>query len=79
MIPTTRVGDSMQLMGVYAVLAATKTIDGVTYELYIAKLPTDNRGLVRVFDADSGNIVTMKQYPAYAKAVEKYADAILIG
>ena len=79
MIPTTRVGDSMQLMGVYAVLAATKTIDGVTYELYIAKLPTDNRGLVRVFDADSGNIVSMTQYPAYVQAQREYEHAILVG
>ena len=54
----------------------TERMDGVDYEVYIAIDDGDDRGVVRVKDADSGETVSVKVYPTFEQAESEYKDAI---
>jgi hypothetical protein len=71
-----RVGDSQKIVNTDAVVADTKTIDGVRYELYNANSLKDQRGFIRVFDDESAEVVSIKEYPTYSAAEKAYQDAI---
>lgn len=74
--PKHKVGDSVKVMNIDAIVAKTETIDGVTYELYNASKLRDKRGAIRVFDVESGETVTGIAFPTFDQAEAKYLDAV---
>ena len=68
----------IERLGVTAVMQEFQQIDGVDYELYQETEADQPRGLVRVFDADSGNEVMVTAYPKFETAREKYDEGISI-
>ena len=71
-----KIGDAQRVMGIDAILADTKTIDGVEYQLYNANKLKDKRGVVRIFDAESGEVVSTTTYPTFDQAEAKYKDTV---
>lgn len=64
-----KIGDPQRVMGVDSVLADIKvTDDGMRYELYNGQVGKEKRAAVRIIDADSGNVVSIKQYPTFDAA-----------
>ena len=70
------IGDSVKVADIDAVLADQVRIGGVNYELYNSARLKDKRGVVRVFDADSGNTVSINKYATYDKAEAAYKEAV---
>lgn len=66
------VGESRTVMGQKATVAASERIDGIDYELYDA----NGKGIVRVYDADAGEVVSITGYDSISEAKAKYDDAI---
>jgi len=71
-----KIGDAQKVMGIDAIVAKTERIDGIDYELYNANALKDKRGIVRAYDVESGNVISMKEYPTYDQAETAYNDAI---
>ena len=69
-----KIGRTGPIMGVQATLVDAREIDGVRYELYNAE--DVDAGFVRIYDVDSGNVVTMTRYTNYYTARNKWAEAI---
>lgn len=67
------IGDVQRIMGMEAVVADVKCIDGVDYELYAG---INGGGAIRVFDVDSGEVVTMKPFKSFNAASAKFEDTI---
>jgi hypothetical protein len=64
-------GQKQCIMGVKgAVVPHAIRLDGVDYELYRG----GDAGYVRVFDADSGELVGIERYPEFKSALAKYAE-----
>jgi len=70
------VGDESTIMGVESVLANTKTIGSVRYEIFSGRQLRENRAAVRITDEDTGSVVTLKQYPNYDVAEKEYNNII---
>jgi len=73
-----KIGDAKKVMGTNTVVADTQTIDRVRYELYNGEKLKDTRGWVRVYDIDSGNVVSLKQFPTFDQAEKEYNNAIKV-
>jgi hypothetical protein len=65
-------------MGIESELSKKFIIDGVSYELYRATDSDDTRGIIRIFDIDSGEVVTIEQRKTFAAAEEKFDEAISV-
>ncbi len=72
LITPVRVGDAQTIMGTDVVVAKTKTVDGIVYDLFNAGKLKDNRGFIRVSDPESGHVVSVTEYPTYGAAEAKY-------
>jgi len=75
---TNRIGDQVQVVNINTWLQETKKIDGVIYELYDPCSFKDARGIVRVYDEDSGEPVSITTYRTYEEAEAAYNKAITI-
>lgn len=72
-----KVGDAQRIMGIDAVVAKTERIDGIDYELYNANKLKDERGVVRTFDADSGEVINAgTTFPTFDQAETSYNEAV---
>lgn len=71
-----KVGDPANIMGVDSVLHDSWTIGGVRYDIFKPAKEGEARAAVRVTDVDSGNVVTLKQYPTFDAAQADYAKAL---
>lgn len=71
-----KIGDAQRVADIDAIVADVKRIDGVDYELYNGKKLRDKRGIVRIFDSESGKTVGTKVYPTYDKAEAAFKDAV---
>ncbi len=69
-------GEKVRVMGTMTAVVDLRLIDGISYELYSADDIGDDRGYVRVFDVDSGQTVTINEYPSYRSAKSAWAEAI---
>lgn len=68
-----KIGDAATVMGIDVILAKTRTDeDGVRYELFNAAKMSDTRGVLRVTDVDSGNVVSLQSFDDYAQAESKF-------
>ena len=74
--PTKVVGSPQSVNGIDAVVASAQRIDDVDYELYRPVAPSDKRGIIRVADSGTGQLVTLKTYPDFSQAETEYAKAI---
>jgi hypothetical protein len=66
------------LMGIDSELSKKFIIDGVSYELYRATDPDDTRGIIRIFDIDSGEVVTIEQRKTFAAAEKVFDETISV-
>ena len=73
-----KIGDEQKVMGCFSILAKKETIEGVQYELYNGKELKDKFGIVRIFDNDSGEAISIKKYRDYDNAEKKFDKAISI-
>lgn len=71
-----KVGDAVRVVDVDSILAKTETVDGVRHELFNANALRDKRAAVRVVDEDSGNVISLVQYPTYDQAEAEYKDVV---
>lgn len=71
-----KVGDTARIMSVDSVIAKTETIGGVRYDLFNGAKMGESRAAVRVVDQDSGNVVSIKQYPDFDMAEEEFNQTI---
>ena len=71
-------GDTRSVMGVDSTVKETETIDGVSYELWAPNDKSVKSGLVRVYDAESGNMVDVTKFPDFEKAKAKYDEAVKV-
>ena len=69
------IGNTQKIMNVESVLVEIEIVDDIRYELY----RDTNGGTVRVFDIDSGEVVTIVRYQNFLKAKEAYNKAIYKG
>lgn len=74
--PAKKVGQAQAIMGVDAVVADVQRKDGIDYELYKAKDAEDKRGLLRIYDSESGEVVGVKRFPTLEQAQAEYNKAI---
>lgn len=70
------IGDSQTIMGTEAIVAKVERVDGVDYELYNANKLKDSRGFVRIYDSESGNVVSINEYPTYDQAEGEFDKAV---
>lgn len=66
------------LMDVESELIKSSVFDGVSYELYRATDPDDTRSTIRVFDIDSGEVVTIVQHKTFGPAEEAFDETICV-
>jgi hypothetical protein len=66
------------LMGVESKLIKSFVIDGVSHELYQATAPDDTRATIRVFDIDSGEVVTIEQHKTFGPAERDFEEIISV-
>jgi N12 class adenine-specific DNA methylase len=71
-----KIGDAITIMDIDAILADSHDIGGVRYELFNAAKGKDKRGIVRITDIETGNVVTLKSYEEYDKAEKELKDAV---
>lgn len=71
-----KIGDPVKIMGVDSLLADTHTENGVRYDIFNGAKLAEKRAAVRVTDLDSGNVVTLKQYPTYEAAEAEYKTTV---
>jgi hypothetical protein len=67
-----KIGDPATIMGTDAILADSREIDGVRYELYNANSISDKRGFVRVVEVDSGERLDLRRYDDYDAAEKSF-------
>ena len=67
--------EPFNIMGTPVVLDRSQTIEGVRYDLYKA---TDDsgQGMVRLYDEDSGKVVTLKKHPSFERALAEYDETV---
>jgi hypothetical protein len=70
------IGDQARVMNVDSVLAKTQTLNGIRYELFNAEKLKDNRATIRLTDLDSGNTITLRQYPTFNAAELEFNKAV---
>ena len=73
-----KIGDQQKVMDCVSILAKIETIEDIQYELYNGKELKDKFGIVRIFDKDSGEVVSIKKYRDYDNAEKKFDKAISI-
>ena len=66
-------GHSQKIMGMDATVHSSARVDGVDYELWES---AKGKGVVRVKDADSGEVVSIKPFNSFDDARGEYADAL---
>ena len=71
-----KIGDDARILDVDSVLADVKVIGGVRYDLFNGASLKEQRAAVRVTDVDSGEVVTLKQYPNFDAAEREFNTAI---
>lgn len=73
-----KIGDAVNILGVDSVLAKSETQGGVRYDLFNGAKLKENRASVRVVDVDSGEVVTIKQYPTYDSAESAFNESVRV-
>lgn len=73
---TKKAGDSVRISDIDASVVRKESVGGVDYELYNAKGSKDTRGIVRVYDAESGQVVSIVTYPTFDQAERAYDKAV---
>jgi len=71
-----RVGSEQKVMGKKRVVVDAQRIDGVDYELYASGNRKDTSSVIRIFDADSNEVVGIKEFPDYESAREEYLESV---
>lgn len=66
------IGDEITIMQVPSVLANTKTIGGVKWDIFNGVKLKEKRAAVRTIDIDSGEVLQLKQFPDYDSAEAYY-------
>lgn len=74
--PLKKIGDAQSVAGIDAIVADVRRIDGVDYELYNANKLKDKRGVLRVIDAESGEVVTIQTFPTFDAAEAAFKKAL---
>ena len=75
-VTPSKVGDEVRIMGVDSVVARTETIGGVRYDLFNGSKLKEDRAAIRVADGDTGNVVSIKQYPTFDAAEKDFNDTV---
>ncbi len=70
-----KIGDSQKIMGMDAVVSDIRCVDEVNYELYAG---IDKGGAIRILDADSSEVVTMKHFKTFNSARTKFHETIAL-
>ena len=65
-------GQKLRVGGADAEVIDAQRLDGVDYELY----KSGSTGAIRVYDSDSGNVVSLTKHPKFADAAKAYIEAI---
>ena len=64
-----------KILGLEATLKDSFTDEGVSYELYQVEDPDRYGGIIRVYDEEAGQLVTITRYDAYIAATWKFFEA----
>ena len=75
--PLPVIGSDQRVMGVDTIVTAAERIDDVDYILYISMNDADNRVFIRSSDADTGETITLRDFPANA-GIDEYWRTINI-
>lgn len=68
------VGDVQKIMSIDSILVGTETIEDIRYDLF--KSIKDNKGIIRVFDLDANESVSLMSFVDFDSAKEKYIKTI---
>lgn len=72
LMPQEKIGHSVRIMGEDMAHAEGQEVDGMVFD----RFETETGGAVRVTDADSGNVVSIKKYPSLDGVRAGYADLV---
>ena len=76
--PPLKVGDPIKIHGTEMLLVDQQRIEGADYEIFSGAKLKEGKAAVRVYDADSGEVVSLVTYPDFDMAETKFKEAIKI-